>query len=64
MLASPLSAVATDVVVPAVVAAVAVHGRAEAQLLVVTGEPGPAETEIFMSRWKMAGVDGKSYQVS
>ena len=51
MLPSPLFAVAvaTDVVVSAVVPAVAVHSRAETQLLVVAGEPGPVETEIFIS---------------
>ena len=60
MLPPPLSAVATEVVVPAVVAAVAVHGRAEAQLLVVTGEPGPAETEISISI-EDEGWRGKSW---
>ena len=45
---------APDVVVPAAVPAVAEHGGAEAQLLlVVTREPGPEQTfrnEIFISR--------------
>ena len=48
MLAQPLSAVAADVAVSAVVPAVVEHSRAETQLLVVTRESGPEENINFV----------------